>query len=62
MGTLIFGVVNQQFRSLRIGILSLLPLVNAAKAMGEGQQASKAAAAPGSGGLSQAPAIDNHLP
>ena len=52
MGTFVFGLVNQQFGSLRAGILSvifffivglaLLPLVNVAKAMLEGQQASKA--------------------
>jgi MFS transporter, UMF1 family len=54
MGTFIFGVVNQQFGSLRVGILSLifffvvglalLPLVNVPKAIREGQQASKGAA------------------
>jgi UMF1 family MFS transporter len=54
LGTFLFGVVNQQFGSLRAGILSLifffvvglalLPLVNVAKAMREGQQASKGAA------------------
>jgi UMF1 family MFS transporter len=51
MGTFIFGVVNQQFGSLRLGILSLifffvvglalLPLVNVARAIGQGKQASK---------------------
>jgi UMF1 family MFS transporter len=51
MGTFLFGVVNQQFGSLRVGILSLifffvvglalLPLVNVAKAIREGQQASR---------------------
>ena len=49
MGTALFGVVNQMFGSLRLGILSLifffvvglalLPLVNVAKAIREGQQA-----------------------
>ena len=56
LGTFIFGVVNQQFGSLRLGILSLifffvvglalLPLVNVAKAIGQGKQASKAPLAP----------------
>jgi UMF1 family MFS transporter len=50
MGTFIFGAVNQVYGSLRLGILSLifffvaglvlLPLVNVAKAMREGKQAS----------------------
>jgi UMF1 family MFS transporter len=54
LGTLIFGLVNQQFGSLRLGILSvilffvcglvLLPLVNVPKAMEQGKQASKTAA------------------
>lgn len=54
LGTFIFGVVNQQFGSLRVGILSLifffvvglalLPLVNVPKAIREGLQASKGAA------------------
>ncbi len=52
IGTFIFGLVNQQFGSLRLGILSvivffviglaLLPLVNVAKAIQQGQSASKA--------------------
>ena len=51
MGTFVFGVVNQMFGSLRIGILSvifffimgliLLPLVNVALAMEQAKQASK---------------------
>jgi UMF1 family MFS transporter len=50
MGTFIFGAVNQVYGSLRLGILSLifffvaglvlLPLVNVAKAIREGKQAS----------------------
>ena len=50
MGTFLFGFVNQQFGSLRAGILSvifffviglaLLPLVNVAKAIRQGQAAS----------------------
>jgi UMF1 family MFS transporter len=54
LGTFIFGVVNQQFGSLRWGILSLifffiaglalLPLVNVPKAIREGLQASQGAA------------------
>jgi len=53
MGTFIFGVVNQMFGSLRMGILSvifffimgliLLPLVNVALAMEQAKQASKPA-------------------
>ncbi len=52
LGTFIFGLVNQMFGSLRLGILSvifffivglaLLPLVNVAKAIQQGQSASKA--------------------
>lgn len=52
LGTFIFGLVNQQFGSLRLGILSvifffivglaLLPLVNVNKAIDEAQQASHA--------------------
>ncbi len=55
LGTFIFGAVNQLFGSLRLGILSvifffvfglvLLPLVNVPKAMEQGKQASKTAAA-----------------
>jgi UMF1 family MFS transporter len=55
LGTFIFGFVNQQFGSLRLGILSLifffvvglalLPFVNVPKAMEEGRAASKPAAA-----------------
>jgi UMF1 family MFS transporter len=51
LGTFIFGVVNQQFGSLRLGILSLifffvvglalLPTVNVIKAIGQGKQASR---------------------
>jgi UMF1 family MFS transporter len=51
LGTFIFGVVNQQFGSLRLGILSLifffvvglalLPAVNVARAIGQGKLASK---------------------
>ncbi len=51
LGTFIFGLVNQWFGSLRLGILSvivfflagiaLLPLVNVAKAVAEGQRASR---------------------
>lgn len=50
LGTFVFGLVNQQFGSLRLGILSiivfflcglaLLPLVTVDKAIKEGQQAS----------------------
>jgi len=50
LGTFVFGLVNQQFGSLRLGILSiivfflcglaLLPLVKVEKAIQEGQQAS----------------------
>ncbi len=50
LGTFVFGLVNQQFGSLRLGILSiivfflcglaLLPLVKVDKAIKEGQQAS----------------------
>ncbi len=53
LGTFVFGLVNQQYHSLRAGILSLifffvvglalLPLVNVPKAMREGQQASNGA-------------------
>jgi UMF1 family MFS transporter len=52
MGTFVFGVVNQMFGSLRLGILSvifffiagliLLPLVNVPKAMEQGKSAPKA--------------------
>jgi UMF1 family MFS transporter len=55
LGTFIFGVVNQQFGSLRLGILSLifffivglalLPLVNVPKAMREGKRVSQTVAA-----------------
>ena len=54
LGTFIFGVVNQQFGSLRLGILSLifffvvglalLPLVNVPKAIAQGKQATGATA------------------
>lgn len=57
MGTAIFGLVNQAFGSLRLGILSLiffflaglvlLPLVNVAKAVAEGKRASGPVAAEG---------------
>ena len=50
LGTFVFGLVNQQFGSLRLGILSiiffficglaLLPLVKVEKAIKEGQAAS----------------------
>jgi UMF1 family MFS transporter len=49
MGTFVFGIVNQVFKSLRLGIVSviiffvlgliLLPLVNVPKAMQEAKQA-----------------------
>ena len=55
MGTFVFGLVNQIFGSLRLGILSvifffimgliLLPLVNVELAMEQGKQASKPAEA-----------------
>jgi UMF1 family MFS transporter len=55
LGTFIFGVVNQAFGSLRLGILSLifffivglalLPLVNVPKAIAEGKRAPQAVAA-----------------
>jgi UMF1 family MFS transporter len=55
MGTFIFGVVNQMFGSLRMGILSvifffimgliLLPMVNVALAMEQAKQANKPAEA-----------------
>ena len=57
LGTFVFGVVNQQFGSLRLGILSLifffivglaiLPFVNVPKAMAQGKQVSPAPASAG---------------
>jgi UMF1 family MFS transporter len=55
MGTFLFGVVNQQYGSMRLGLLSLifffvvglalLPLVNVGKAIREGKRAAPAAGA-----------------
>jgi MFS transporter, UMF1 family len=60
LGTLVFALVNDQFGSLRLGVVSIiiffliglaiLPLVNVAKAIAQGRQSSKGEIGPQSAG------------